>query len=90
MTRKIDGLGRVVLPVEFRQALGINEGDDVEVALGNNEIVLKRAAAGCVFCSADADLIENDGIYVCRLCVERLQSLAKSLLGDYSKQWHNA
>ena len=56
MVRKLDCLGRVVLPTEFRQALQIRENDDVEVTLKSNEIILKKAVASCFFCGSDEDL----------------------------------
>ena len=66
--RKIDHLGRIVVPVEFRRALGIREGDELDVALDGDRVVLARRAPACVFCGGDDDLGEHRSRWVCAGC----------------------
>jgi len=50
MVRKIDKLGRIVVPIEFRKSLGIQAGEDVEIRLEGNFIKVCKHEDGCVFC----------------------------------------
>jgi transcriptional pleiotropic regulator of transition state genes len=72
VTRKVDQLGRVVLPVELRRTLGLREGDLVEVAVEGSRILLTKVEARCIFCGAAADLRDFAGKRVCAGCVVRL------------------
>ncbi len=73
--RKVDDLGRVVIPVGMRRTLGISEGDELEFAVEDDRIVLDRPQDRCVVCSQDNGLIELRGRHVCGSCVEELNSL---------------
>ncbi|POO88702.1 AbrB family transcriptional regulator, partial [Clostridium sp. 2-1] len=53
IVRNLDNLGRVVIPKEIRKVLGINEGDPIEIAKVNNDIVLRKYSKGCIFCGSD-------------------------------------
>ena len=44
--RNVDPLGRVVIPKEMRKILGINEGDPLEIAKVNNDIILRKYSKG--------------------------------------------
>jgi len=68
ITRKVDALGRVVLPAEMRRALGIAEGDMVEFAVDGDHIVVGRAGRRCVFCDAGGELVEFSSRLVCEGC----------------------
>jgi AbrB family transcriptional regulator, transcriptional pleiotropic regulator of transition state genes len=72
MARKVDQLGRVVLPAEVRRQFGIRPGDMVDIAVDSDAILLSKVEDRCVFCSAGADLIEFSGKLVCPVCVSRL------------------
>jgi transcriptional pleiotropic regulator of transition state genes len=74
VTRKVDQLGRVVLPVELRRTLGLREGDLVEVALDGARILLTKVEARCIFCGSGTDLRDFAGKRVCTGCVTRLTS----------------
>jgi AbrB family transcriptional regulator, transcriptional pleiotropic regulator of transition state genes len=72
MTRKVDSLGRVVLPAEMRRVFGIREGDLVDIAVDGHHIVLTKVEQRCVFCGDAAALVEYSGKLVCQPCVEGL------------------
>ncbi len=72
ITRAIDALGRVVVPVEFRRALGIGDHDLVEISLDADRIVLSRVERACVFCRSTTDLREFRNRPVCEPCVSAL------------------
>lgn len=72
MTRKVDELGRIVLPMEYRKALDIKERDEVDLALESDKITIQRPVLGCHFCNSVADLVQIGNEYVCRACIQRL------------------
>ncbi|MGZ8734984.1 MAG: AbrB/MazE/SpoVT family DNA-binding domain-containing protein [Acidimicrobiia bacterium] len=76
VTRKVDQLGRVVLPVELRRTLGLREGDLVEVGLEGSRIVLTKVESRCIFCGSGTDLRDFAGKRVCAGCVGRLTGSA--------------
>ena len=73
MTRKVDSLGRVVLPAEMRRVFGIREGDLVDIAVEGASIVLTKVEQRCVFCGDSAALVEYSGKLVCEGCVAGLR-----------------
>lgn len=73
IVRKVDGLGRVVLPIELRRTLDIvNEKDALEIFVDGDTIMLKKYVPGCVFCSNVDKLIDFQGQKVCKDCTAKL------------------
>ncbi len=73
-TRRVDSLGRVVLPADLRHALGIREGDVLDVSVHDGNLVLSRHEPTCVFCGARDDLREHVGRSACPACVSALNA----------------
>ena len=73
--RKVDELGRIVLPVELRRAFDIREGDLLDVAVEDDRIVLTKRRASCAFCGATAELRTFRERRVCASCLAELQRL---------------
>ena len=74
IARKVDDLGRVVLPVEMRRALGLNAGDEVDISLDDGTVVLRKVEARCTFCGRADDLRAFRGRQVCASCSAELSS----------------
>ena len=72
-TRRIDQLGRVVIPVALRRSLAIREGDLLEIAVANGQLVLRKIAPQCAICGQDEDLIDMRQKHVCRPCVNAIK-----------------
>jgi AbrB family transcriptional regulator, transcriptional pleiotropic regulator of transition state genes len=72
VARKVDQLGRVVLPAEVRRHFGISPGDLIEIAVDSDAILLTKVEDRCVFCGGTANLDEFSGKLVCAGCVSRL------------------
>lgn len=72
IVRKIDELGRIVLPIELRRTLDINEKDSVEIYVNGSTIVLRKYKQSCIFCGAEDNTIEFNGKHVCADCVTAL------------------
>lgn len=68
MTRKVDDLGRIVLPAEIRRAFHIAEGDLLEISVLDDRIILAKVQQHCTFCGSDIDVITFMDKLVCQVC----------------------
>ena len=66
--RRIDELGRVVPPVEFRSMLHILPGDELAFWVNGQTIVMQKAESSCVFCGNKNDLLAHKDAYICKDC----------------------
>ena len=74
-TRRIDELGRIVLPMEIRRNLDIKEGDLLEFFVDiSKNIIIKKYNDTCIFCNSPKNLIEFQGKLVCSMCAEKIYS----------------
>jgi transcriptional pleiotropic regulator of transition state genes len=72
MARKVDDLGRIVLPVELRRLLNISEGDHLEISVDASRIILEKLEERCIFCGSTDDLRPYRAKQVCGDCVAQL------------------
>lgn len=70
--RKVDELGRIVLPIEIRRTLDIAERDELEIFMDNDQIVLQKFEPSCIFCSSSHGLISYHGKNVCQECIRNM------------------
>jgi transcriptional pleiotropic regulator of transition state genes len=88
MARKVDDLGRIVLPVEMRRMFGIRPGDELEIAVDGASILLRKIEARCVFCGDAGGLRPYRDKQVCGACWHDLvagqaaRQLVDAPLGD--------
>jgi len=75
IVRKVDELGRIVLPIEMRRTLDIAEKDALEIYVEGEEIILHKYQAACVFCDSVKDIIPYKGRFVCPECIKKLQEI---------------
>jgi len=75
IVRKVDDLGRVVIPKELRRTLGIENGDPLEIFTNGNQVVLQKYVPGCNVCGlADAPIDQViNGTRICSNCVELIR-----------------
>lgn len=73
ITRKIDELGRIVLPIELRRGLDIGEKDALEIYVENDSIILKKFKKCCLFCGSEENIIDFKGKNVCGECISQLK-----------------
>ncbi|MCD8144428.1 MAG: AbrB/MazE/SpoVT family DNA-binding domain-containing protein [Oscillospiraceae bacterium] len=71
--RKVDELGRIVIPIELRRTMGIEQKDKLEIYVEGGNIILKKYEPACIFCESDEDIIQFRGKNVCRNCAKALQ-----------------
>ncbi len=75
IVRKVDELGRVVIPIELRRTLGISEKDALEIYVDGERIMLKKYEPACIFCG-NADRVSYfKGKIVCNTCLKELQTV---------------
>jgi len=72
IVRKVDELGRVVIPIELRRTLGIEVKDALEIYVDAEKIILKKYEPACLFCGNADDVVHFDNRIVCRECIEKL------------------
>lgn len=69
---KIDSLGRIVIPKQFRKRLGLHDGAVLQLSSDDNRITIIKHQEDCIFCHKETDLIEFEGKFVCKSCLEAL------------------
>ena len=72
IVRKIDELGRIVLPMELRKKMDISNRDPVEIFTEDDKIILKKYQPSCVFCGDADDVTYFKGKLVCKNCIKDL------------------
>mgnify|MGYP001132964172 CR=1 FL=1 len=77
VVRKIDELGRIVIPIELRNKLGISEKDPMEIFVEGSNIVLKKFDTHCIFCGSSKKLVEYKDKLICSKCAKKLSELSE-------------
>lgn len=72
IVRKLDDLGRIVLPIELRRTLDIAERDELEIYLEDDKVVLKKYEPSCIFCGSTRGLVSYREKNVCTGCIRSL------------------
>ena len=76
IVRRVDELGRVVLPIELRRTLDIGEKDALEIFVEGSAIVLKKYRPTCIFCDSARDVCVFRGKNVCPKCLRELRAVS--------------
>ena len=75
IVRKVDELGRIVLPIELRRTMGIDVKDALEIYVEGDTIMLRKYEPSCVFCGNAKDIQTIHGKNVCSNCITEMKSL---------------
>ena len=75
IVRKVDELGRIVLPIELRRTLDIAERDPLEIYVDGPSIILNKYQPACIFCDDAKDVVSFHGKNVCPKCIRAMQEL---------------
>ena len=75
IVRKVDELGRIVLPIEMRRTLDIAEKDSLEIYVEGSSVILKKYTSSCIFCDGTKDVSVFRDKNVCSRCMRELKSL---------------
>lgn len=82
IVRKVDELGRIVIPIELRRTLGIDIKDAIEIFVDGEKIILRKYEPSCIFTGSADNLIYFRGKMVSRECLVELQQLLASMERD--------
>ena len=77
IVRKVDELGRIVLPIELRRKFDIEVKDSLEIYTEGDSIILKKYEPACIFCGDATSVVNYNGKIICPECIKKLQDLAK-------------
>ena len=69
IVRKIDELGRIVIPMEIRTQFDISVRDSLEIFVDESNIIIKKIESSCIFCGNTKDLTNFKGKLICANCV---------------------
>lgn len=72
IVRRVDELGRIVLPSELRKSLGIEVKDSLEIYTSGDSVILKKYLPACVFCGEANDIITFKGKNICKNCLRQV------------------
>lgn len=72
IVRKVDELGRIVLPIELRRTLGIEEKDRIEIFVDGESVILRKYQPACIFCDNAKDIINYKGKNICPDCIRAM------------------
>lgn len=73
IVRKVDDLGRIVLPIELRRIMGIDIKDPMEIYVNGEKIILRKYQPFCVFCRQPDGITYFKGQAICIHCKKDLE-----------------
>lgn len=73
IVRKVDDLGRIVIPKELRKTFNIAERDTLEIFTEGEQIILKKYQPSCIFCGEASDVVNYKGKKICKHCLKELR-----------------
>lgn len=74
VTKTIDSVGRIALPIEIRRNLNFKIGDEVDIFNDNGAIVIKKHHSSCILCGDINSLKEFNGKFICQNCLNKLKN----------------
>ncbi len=75
IVRKLDQLGRIVIPKELRSTFDLKETDPIEIFVEGEDIVLRKYQPACIFCNEATDITQFEGKNVCKKCLTKIKKL---------------
>ena len=74
VVRRVDELGRIVIPIELRRTLDLADRDCLEIFTEGEQIILKKYQPACIICGEAQDVINYKGKNVCKCCLEDIKN----------------
>jgi transcriptional pleiotropic regulator of transition state genes len=76
IVRRIDHVGRIVLPKELRRMFDLEDNEDaVEIFVEDDKIILKKYEPCCIFCDSADNIVDYNGKRVCKSCIEKISNI---------------
>ncbi|MGM0413900.1 MAG: AbrB/MazE/SpoVT family DNA-binding domain-containing protein [Bacillota bacterium] len=73
IVRKVDDLGRMVIPIELRKTMNIDKKDPMEIFVEEDRIILKKYEPACIFCGSAKNTSDFEGKIICQSCIDKMQ-----------------
>ena len=71
--KKVSKSGSITIPSHIRREFGIENGEKVKVEINDaGDLILKRVVGSCIMCGENEKLIQVDGKYICKACIEKI------------------
>ncbi len=83
IVRKVDELGRIVLPIETRRRLELEPGDGVEIFVEKDRVILKKYEPSCLFCGDADDIVIYKDKRICKNCLAELLGMAGTQKSEF-------
>jgi len=75
VVRRVDELGRIVVPIELRRTMDINVKDTLEIFVEGDQIILKKYHPACLFCDDALNVVQYKGKMICRSCLAEMRNV---------------
>ncbi len=73
IVRKVDELGRIVVPMELRKTMDIKEKDPIEIYTEGDSIILRKYTSSCIFCGSNQNSVNFEGKIICKTCLDKIK-----------------
>lgn len=73
IVRKVDELGRIVLPSELRKSIGLDVKDSLEIYISGDTVILKKYLPACIFCGEANEIIKFKNKNICHDCLKKIK-----------------
>ncbi|MDO9556661.1 MAG: AbrB/MazE/SpoVT family DNA-binding domain-containing protein [Coriobacteriia bacterium] len=73
IVRRVDDLGRIVIPMELRRTLGINVKDPLSISVEGERIILEKYRNACVICASQENISQFKGRSICDACIKEIK-----------------
>ena len=85
IVRRVDNLGRIVIPMELRKSMSIQDGTPIEIVPNGNSIILRKHKASCACCGRERNpMMRTGNLFVCNFCFSRFHE--EEILDVQSKE----
>ena len=75
IARRVDELGRVVIPIELRKKLEIENQDSMEIFVDKDNVILRKLERSCIFCGSEKELQKYFDKLICKKCCEKIKNI---------------
>ena len=82
VVRRVDELGRIVIPIELRRTLDIAEKDALEIYVDGDQVILKKYEPACIFCGEAKEVVNYMGKNICKKCLRDLANSKERMVID--------
>ena len=72
--RKLDSLGRIVIPKEIRKDLNFKENQSLNINVVDNAVIITKSKEKCLFCYESKELKEYNDFLICKECIENISN----------------